>query len=115
MTYSSSLAVGRQRAMGRNKNVTSYRQDARTIGPVSNTILLVVLACFLGLLYLSQVTKTNAYGFEINDLETRQSQLQAEHAELELSAARLQSLDRIKNSGVAQGLVPAQPACVVQD
>jgi hypothetical protein len=114
MTYSSSLAVGRQRAMGRNKNVTPFRRNGRTIGPVSNTVILVLLACFLGLLYLSQVTKTNSYGFAINDLEQRQAQLVEEQSELELTAARLQSLDRIQKSSVAQGLVPAQPSSVVQ-
>ncbi len=114
MTYSSTLAVGRSRAMGRNKNVTSHLRQARTIGPVSNTIILVVLACLLGLLYLSQITKTNAYGFHIDDLQSRHSSLQAEHAELELNAARLQSVDRIKDSGVAQGLVSTQPQAVVE-
>lgn len=114
MTYSSTLAVGRQRAMGRNKNVTSYRAQARSIGPVSNTVIIVVLVCLLGLLYLSQVTKTNAYGFEIDTLEQQQTQLVNEHAELELNAARLQSVDRVQNSGVAQGLVPAQPEAIVQ-
>lgn len=114
MTYSSSLAIGRSRAMGRNKNVTPYRTEVKRIGPVSNTILLVVLTCLLGLLYLSQVTKTNAYGFEINDLQSRHTSLETEYAELELNAARLQSVDRVKNSGVAQGLVPAQPQGVVQ-
>ncbi len=113
MTYSSSLAVGRSRAMGRNKNVTPYRSETKRIGPISNTILLVVLACLLGLLYLSQVTKTNAYGFEINDLQSRQTSLEAEYTELELNAARLQSVDRIKDSGVAQGLVPAEPEGVI--
>ena len=114
MTYSSSLAVGRSRAMGRNKNVTPFQRQARTIGPVSNTIILVLLACLLGLLYLSQVTKTNAYGFEINDLQSHHAALEVEHAELELNAARLQSAERVKRSGVAQGLNPAQPEGVLQ-
>jgi hypothetical protein len=74
----------------------------------------VVLVCLLGLLYLSQVTKTNAYGFEVDNLETQQSQLISEYQELELNAARLQSVDRVQNSGVAQGLVPAQPESIVQ-
>lgn len=114
MTYSSSLAVGRSRAMGRNKNVTPYREQTKTIGPISNTIVLIVLACLLGLLYLSQVTKTNAYGFETTRLQERQTELRAEHAELELSAARLQSAERVRSSGVAQGLVSASPDGVVE-
>jgi Tfp pilus assembly protein PilN len=115
MTYSNSIAVSRQRAMTKGKNVTPFRARTRAIGPVSNTVLLVVLACLLGLLYLTQVTKTNAYGFEINRLETKQSQLKAENAELEVTAARLQALDRIKNSEVARGLVETPPSATIQN
>ena len=100
--------------MGRNKTIPSYRAEAKTIGPVSNTIIIVVLVCLLGLLYLSQVTKTNAYGFQINDLESHHASLEAEQADLELNAARLQSAERIKNSGVAQGMVPVEAPQVAQ-
>lgn len=115
MTYSSSIAAGRQRSMGRNKNVTQFRSTSRSIGPVSNTIIIVVLVCLLGLLYLSQVTKTNAYGFERNQLQSAQSQLQAEFSDLELNAARLQSVERVQNSAVAKSLVPADPVGIIQD
>ena len=37
--------------------------------------MLVILACLLGLLYLTQVTKTNAYGYKINSLEQQQTKL----------------------------------------
>ena len=70
MTYSSSLAMNRQRFASRNQNTTSFREQERSIGPISNTIILIVLACILGLLYLTQVTKTNAYGYKINELNT---------------------------------------------
>lgn len=115
MTYSSSVALGRQRAMGRGKNVTTFRGKEKALGPVSNTIILVVLACMLGLLYLTQVTKTNAYGYKINDLEKQQTELQTEHAELEVNSARLQALERVKNSDVAKSLVTATPTGTVQN
>ena len=41
----------------------------RAFGPISNSIILIVLACLLGLLYLTQVTKTNTYGYQINGLQ----------------------------------------------
>ena len=115
MTYSSSIAMQRRTQVRRGRNVVSFKETTRTIGPVSNTILLIVLACLIGLLYLAQVTKTNSYGYTINSLQEQSVSLQEEKAALEVSAARLQSLDRVKNSAVAQGLVNTPPAATVQN
>jgi hypothetical protein len=69
----------------------------------------------LGLLYLTQVTKTNAYGYKINELQTQQTKLQSEHDDLEVASARLQSLDRAQNSSVAKNLATVTPSATVQD
>ena len=111
MTYSSSLALGRKSAFAaRNQNAVSFRTRERTLGPITNTIILIVLACLLGLLYLTQVTKTNAYGYQVNNLLEQQQTLKQEHDDLEVASARLQSLDRVQNSEVAQGLVTVAPS-----
>lgn len=115
MTYSSSLAIGRQRFATSQQNTTGFRTQKRTLGPVSNTIMLVILACLLGLLYLTQVTKTNALSYKINDLRATQSQLKTEHNDLEVSAARLQSLERVKNSDTAKALVSLSASDSVQN
>lgn len=113
MTYSSSLAANRQRFAANNQNTKSFRNNDVSLGPISNTIILIVLACVLGLLYLTQVTKTNAYGYKINALTTQASDLKQEHDELEVASARLQALDRVKNSEVAKGLVSVAPTATV--
>jgi hypothetical protein len=116
MTYSSSLAMRRQQqGFGRNQNTTRFSSNERTLGPISNTIMLIILACLLGLLYLTQVTKTNAYGYKINDLQQQQSQLKDKNAELQVSAARLQALDRVKNSDVAKNMVSVAPSGTIQN
>lgn len=115
MTYSSSLAVGRQRYAARNQNTTSFRQRGKAVGPVSNTIILIVLACIVGLLYLTQVTKTNAYSYQISDLKDQQASLREEHDQLAIDSARLQAQERIKNSEVSRQLVSVAPAGVVQN
>ena len=115
MTYSSSLAMSRNRFASRNQNTTSFRDKEKTLGPISNTIMLSILACLLGLLYLTQVTKTNTYGYKINDLQQKQSQLKDQHAELEVASARLQALERVKNSAVAKNLVSVAPSGTVQN
>lgn len=114
MTYST-MALDRQRFAVRNQNTTNFRGEKKGIGPVSNTIILVVLACLLGLLYLTQVTKTNAFGYKINGLSEQQAQLRQEHDELEVASARLQSLDRVKNSETAKNLVSVAPSETVQN
>lgn len=115
MTYSQSLAMSRQRYGVGGKNAVAYRNNERTLGPISNTVILIVLACLLGLLYLTQVTKTNAYGYAIEEARTQQSQLKSEKDDLEVASARLRSLDRVQNSGVAQAMVPVSPAATVSN
>ncbi len=115
MTYSSSLALGRQRFTKRNQNFTGFQTQERSLGPISTIVLLIVLGCVLGLLYLTQVTKTNAHGYRINELTRQQAKLQQEHEELEVASARLQALDRVKNSEAAKKLVSVAPSATVQN
>lgn len=114
MTYSNTLSVSRGYYASRNQNVVRFSVRSRTLGPISNTIILVVLACLLGLLYLTQVTKTNAYGYQIDGLQQEQTQLQAQHDNLELTSAQLQSQIRVQSSQVASTLVPVAPSGTVQ-
>jgi len=114
MTYSSSLAMNRTRFSGRNQNSVTFRAQTRTLGPISNTIILIVLACLLGLLYLTQVTKTNAFGYQISNLQQQQTQLKQSHDDLEVASARLQSLSRVQASAVAKDMVPVAPSGTVR-
>ena len=107
--------MNRTRFSGRNQNSVSFRVQTRRLGPISNTIILIVLACLLGLLYLTQVTKTNAYGYQINSLQQQQTQLKNQHDDLEVASARLQSLSRVQNSPVAKNLVSVAPSDTVKN
>lgn len=114
MTYSSHTLIGRKKFANRHQNAVSMAEAAKTIGPVSNTIMLVLLSCLLGLFYLTQVTKTNSSGYQISELQKEHSRLEREHNQLELSAARLQSIDRIAKNTQSQGLVSVAPSAAVQ-
>jgi hypothetical protein len=119
MTYSSSMSVGRQQFVAnnrfiKNQNTTRFNKK-RSIGPISNTIILIILGCLLGLLYLTQITKTNAFGYKLNALTVEKQSLQKEHDELEVSSARLQAIDRVKTSAVANNLVSVAPSSTVQN
>ena len=115
MTYSNSITSSRQKYSTRNQNVTSFKDQTRTLGPISNTIILIVLACLFGLLYLTQVTKTNTFSYQINSLETKQASLQTQHDQLEVDSARLQSVQRVATSSATQQLSTITPAASVQN
>lgn len=115
MTYSSTLAANRQRFAARQQNSTRIATNEKTLGPVSNTILLIVMACFLGLLYLTQVTKTNTLSYQLNDLKTQENSLKKERNDLEISAARLQSLERARTSKANESLVSVTPSGTVRN
>ncbi len=114
MTYSSSIAMSRKRFAVRHQNAVSFNEQVKTLGPISNTVILVILSCLLGLLYLTQVTKTNANGYTIDGLSKQHTQLQKEHEELELTAARLQSMDRVAGSSASQSLVSVAPSATIR-
>jgi hypothetical protein len=100
--------------VSRGQNSVSFRVTDKRLGPISNTIILIVLACLLGLLYLTQVTKTNAYGYQINALQQQQSKLQQQHEDLSVTSAREQSVARVANSQTAQSMTPVAPSGSVQ-
>ena len=106
--------MSRQRFARRGQNSTGYQEVDGRLGPITSTVILVVLACLLGMLYLTQVTHTNTLSYKIDDLQKKQQSLKTEHEELQVSAARLQAVDSIKNSEAAKGLVSVAPTAVIQ-
>jgi Tfp pilus assembly protein PilN len=108
MTYSSTMSIGRSRFASRGQNAVSFRDNDKRLGPISNAIILLVLLCLIGLVYLTQVTKTNAYSYQITELQTKQSQLKEEQKDLELTAARLKTTETA--SSATSGLVSVAPS-----
>ena len=94
------LATASYGAWGRNQNLTAFSSGAR-LGPIANMVLIVLLIAFLGLLYLTQLTKTSTFGYEMNEINIEKSQLAAKHDDLKIENARLQSLTRVQDSAVA--------------
>jgi hypothetical protein len=99
--------------MTKNKNSVSFNVSRPKIGPISNTILLVVLGCLLGLLYLTQVTKTDTYGYQLNSLQVQQQQLETQKQNLEVSSAQLQALNTVQSSKVSKVMTAVTPSAVV--
>ena len=92
---------------GRNQNLVEYRSNVK-LGPTANVVVIVLLIALLGVLYLTQLSKTGSYSYEQNKINQRKSDLVAEQDNLKVENARLQSLANIKNSTVAKAM--AAPA-----
>lgn len=113
MTYGKNVSISRASAYQRNRNVVTMSANKAGLGPVSNAIVLVLVMCLLGLMYLTQVTKTNALGYKVSALSTKQTQLKEEYASLEVESTRLQSLERVKTSSVAATMQDTKPTAFV--
>ncbi len=109
MYYSQTMAQSRSRSkparLRRNRDFGGFKATSG-MGPVTSTLFLVVIASVLALLYLTQITKTSVYGYQINELTSEQAALIEEQQELRVEAARLQSVARIERSEVTSGLEP---------
>lgn len=103
MSYyrSSALQTGRQdRQWRRNQNTVTFQATAK-LGPITHTVLVALMIAVLGLIYLTQITKTSTYGYELSDLNTEKTKLLSQKSDLEVENARLQALERVQNSEVA--------------
>ena len=107
MSQSTTFMLSRSAANSswrRNQNTVRHSFDSKQFGPVAHTVVVIMLLCVMGLMYLAQINKTNAYTYPINELETEKKSLLAEQDSLMVEAARLGSLDTVRKSAVAQNL-----------
>jgi len=110
----STLAMRQTKSARRNQNTVRFNKPTSNLGPISNTLFLALILSLFGLLYLTQITKTSSFGYQVSDLKTKKEQLIQDNQTLEVEAARLQALNRIKNSSVAKKLSDQQSATFVE-
>ncbi len=104
----SSLPRRDDRGWRRNQNTVAFRVQ-HGLGPVTNTVMVILLLSILGLIYLTQITKTSTYGYAINELSKQKEKLSSERDDLLVEKARLQAMQRAEQSSVAQAMTtPAQ-------
>lgn len=92
-----------ERQWRRNQNTVAFAPVAK-LGPIAHTVIIALMIAVLGLIYLTQVTKTSLFGYQLNDKQTQLEQLATERENLQIENARLQALERIKNSDVARAM-----------
>lgn len=103
--YTSTLAMRQARSMRRGQNSIRFDTSSKPgLGPVSHTIILAMILAIIGILYLTQITKTSSYGYQVSALNDRKQALIKENEALTVESARLQAIERVKSSEVAKNL-----------
>ena len=103
----------RQQNWSRNQNTTRF-QSAVKLGPVAHTVLVALMIIVLGLIYVTQATRTTGYDYEAQKIDDQISELNEQKGELEVENARLTALETVKNSTVAKTMTSAQDTRYVQ-
>lgn len=76
------------------------------LGPISSTFVLIVAISILALLYLNQITKTNVFGYRVTQMQKQAADIQATKQDLEVEAARLQSIQEVQKSPKVAAMTP---------
>ena len=69
----------------------------------------------LGLIYVTQATRTTGYDYEAQKIDSQIAELTTEKGELEIESARLTALETIKNSSVAREMTTPASTQYVQE
>lgn len=93
----------RQQNWSRNQNTTRF-QSAVKLGPVAHTVLVALMIIVLGLIYVTQATRTTGYDYEAQKIDSQISELNEQKSDLEIENARLTALETIKSSSVAKSM-----------
>lgn len=93
----------RNQNWSRNQNNNRFTSSIK-LGPVSHTVLVALIIATLGLIYLTQATKSTSYDYEAQKIDAQIADLNNKKSDLEIENARLTALENIKNSMVAKDM-----------
>ena len=98
-TYVSRRAGGVSNSFARNRN--TVRHTKRSLGSISQIVIVGMLTLVFGLIYVAEGTKATSFDYELSSVETEITELSAKKDDLAVEKARLTSVAAAKNSTVA--------------
>lgn len=90
-----------------SRNRNTVRHEAKTLGSVSNAMIVGLLVLIVGLIYVAQGTRATNYDYELSAIEDEIAELEARKEDLAVEKARLTSIAATENSTVAQNMEDA--------
>ena len=83
----------------RNRN--TVRHTRRSLGSISQIVIVSMLTLVFGLIYVAEGTKATSFDYEIFSVETEITEMNSKKDDLAVEKARLTSVAAAKNSTVA--------------
>lgn len=93
-------------SFARNRN--TVRHTKRSLGSLSQSIIVGMLALICGLIYVATGTRPTNLDYELSSVETEITELTAKLDDLAVEKARLNSIAAARNSAVAAVMEDAQ-------
>ena len=98
----------REANLGFVRGRNTVRHTRRSLGSISQIVIVTMLTMVFGLIYVAEGTKATSFDYEINSIETEISNLSAKRDDLAVEKARLTSVAAAKNSTVAATMENAE-------
>lgn len=95
------FATRREMNFGFVRGRNTVRHTGRSLGSISQIVIVAMLTMVFGLIYVAEGTKATGFDYEINAIETEISDLSAKRDDLAVEKARLTSVAAAKSSAVA--------------
>ena len=86
----------------RNRN--TVRHTKRSLGSITQIIIIGMLTTIFGLIYVAEGTKATSFDYEISSVETEITEMNAKKDDLAVEKARLNSVATAENSSVAASM-----------
>ena len=90
----------------RNRN--TVRHTPKTLGSLSQSMILGVLVLIVGLIYVTQGTRATSYDYQLSEIEDEISDLEAKKEDLAVEKARLTSIAASEKAEVAMKMEDAE-------
>lgn len=92
-------------SFARNRN--TIRHHKRSLGSISQIVIVSMLTLVFGLIYVAEGTKATSFDYELSSVENEITEMTAKKEDLAVEKARLNSIATAKNSTVAAAMEDA--------
>ncbi len=97
----------REFSSGFVRNRNTVRHSKRSLGSISQVVIISMITLVFGLIYVAEGTKATNFDYEISAVETEITEMTARRDDLAVEKARLTSVATTKNSTVAANMEDA--------
>lgn len=88
-------------------NRNTVRHTRKSLGSISQIVIVGMLTLVFGLIYVSEGTKATNFDYEISSVENEITEMSAKKEDLAVEKARLNSIASAKTSAVAANMEDA--------